>query len=36
MLERKALKALSAKLRLYLYEMRITTKMRKARVKENN
>lgn len=36
MLERKVLKAFSVKLRLHLYEMRIMTKMRKAKVKENN
>lgn len=36
MLERKVLKAFSVKLRLHLYEMRITTKIRKTGVKENN
>lgn len=34
MLERKLLKAFNVKLRLHLHEMRITTKMRKARVRE--
>lgn len=34
MRERKVLKAFSVKLRLRQYEMRITTKMRKARVRE--